>query len=173
MVKMSENKMRQVQVEKVTVNMGVGQTGEELERAVTIMESITGKKAVRTVCKVKQPTWGIREGLTIGVKVTLRKNQAIEFLKKALVAKENTLKKKNFDVRGNFGFGIREHIDLAGVKYDPKFGIRGLDVLVTMKRPGYRIKRRKIDKKKIPATHAIKRQDAIDHMKEKYGVEIK
>lgn len=167
-----ENSMRRIVIEKVTVNMGVGQGGEELKKAKIIMEKITGAKPIETKCRVKQPKWELRPGIPIGVKVTLRKNYAIEFLKRVLAAKNNTLKRKNFDMQGNFGVGIKEHIDLQSVKYDPKFGIRGFDMLVTLKRAGYRVKKRKICKQKIGKSHAITRDQATEFMKKEFGVEI-
>jgi len=169
----NENPMREIMVGKVTVNMGVGQTGEELTKGMKIIELVTGSKPVATSCKVKQPAWGIREGLTIGAKVTLRGQKAITFLEKALVAKEKTLKKKNFDTAGNFGFGIKEYIDMPNTKYDPSLGIRGMDVLVTLKRPGFRLKARKVRKKKIPMKHRIDKGEAIEFVSKKFGVVIK
>lgn len=167
------NNMKQIRIEKVTVNMGVGQAGEELNKAATILEKITGSKPVKTLCKVKQPTWEIREGIAIGIKVTLRGEKAELFLKDVLSARDNSLSNKCFDKNGNFGFGIKEYIDMPKIKYDPKLGIRGFDVLVTMERPGYRIKRRKIGKKKIPRKHSVKKEEAIEFIKNKFGVEIK
>ena len=164
--------MREIAVEKVTINMGVGQGGPELDKAISILKTITGATPVKTICKVKQPTWGLRPGIAIGTKVTLRKQKALAFLKDAFGAKDNTLSNKNFDMLGNFGFGIKEYIDLPKVKYDPKFGIRGLDVLVALKRPGFRVKRRKINKKKIPARHAIKKDEAIEFVKNQFGVKV-
>lgn len=169
---MTENPMRTILIEKVTVNMGVGQAGDELKKSKTVIEAITGAKAIETKCRVKQPKWEIRPGLPIGVKITLRKQNATEFLKRALNAKQNIIKKRSFDMQGNFGFGIKEHIDLPGVKYDPKLGIRGLDVLVTLKRNGQRVKKRKIAKTKIGKKHIITKNDAMQFMKEQFGVEI-
>lgn len=163
---------REIRIEKVTVNMGVGQTGEELEKAITVLQKITSAKPVKTICKVKQPTWGIKKGLTIGAKVTLRKEKAVNFLKEALKAKDNQIKGKSFDKTGNFGFGIHEYIDMPNIKYDPKFGIRGFDVLVSLERPGFRVKRRKISKQKVPLKHSIKKDEAIDFVKSNFGVEI-
>lgn len=168
-----DNPMRSIKLSQVTVNMGVGEPGEELKRAVTVLEQVTDAKPVQTKCKVKQPTWGIREGLPIGTKVTLRGAKAEKFIKEALSAKDHALKKKNFDRSGNFGFGIKEHIDLPGVKYDPKLGIRGMDVLVSLSRPGFRIKKRKLAKKKVTGKHAITKEEASAFVSQKYGVEIK
>lgn len=168
----TENSMRAIAVEKVTANMGVGESGEELKKAMTILSGVSNAKPVQTTCKIKQPAWGVRPGLPIGTKVTLRRGGAEKFLKGALSAKENKLSRKNFDNRGNFGFGIKEHIDLPGVKYDPKVGIRGMDILVSLARPGYRIRRRKIKKRCIRKRHAITKGEAIDFVKARFGVEV-
>ncbi len=166
------NAMKKIRVEKVTLNMGVGKTGEELDKAAQILQKLTGAKPVLTQCKVKQPTWGIREGLTIGTKVTLRGESAENFLKDAFVAKDNKLNRKSFDKLGNFGFGIKEYIDMPKVKYDPKLGIRGFDVLVTLERPGYRVKKRKLAKGKIRGHHLLNAEEAAGFVRERFGVEI-
>ena len=166
------NPMKQIRVEKVTVNMGVGQSGDVMKKAQTIIETVTGSRAVQTKCKVKQPKWEIRPGLPIGLKVILRGEKATEFLKKAFDAKDNTLSKRNFDLHGNFGFGIHEYIDMPGIKYDPNLGIRGFDVLVTLSRPGYRIKKRKIRKKKVGKNHAVRKDEAIEFVQKQFGVVV-
>jgi large subunit ribosomal protein L5 len=167
-----DNPMKKLRIEKVTINIGVGKTGEELEKAGTILKMITGAKPVFTAAKVKQPTWGIREGLTIGAKVTLRGQAAINFLKDAFIAVDNKIKKKSFDKFGNFGFGVKEYIDMPKAKYDPKLGIRGFDVLVTMERPGYRVKKRKLKKSQIGKKHLVSANEAAEFIKSKFGVEI-
>ena len=166
------NTMRQVQVDKVTVNMGVGQSGDAMKKAQTILEMITNGKAVQTKCKVKQPKWEIRPGLPIGLKVVLRGEKANDFLKRAFEAKENRMRKRSFDMQGNFGFGVHEYIDLPGIKYDPTLGIRGFDVLVTLKRPGYRVKKRKIRRKKLGKNHILKKSEAVEFVEKRFGVEV-
>jgi large subunit ribosomal protein L5 len=169
---MEENGMRRITVAKLTLNMGVGQSGEELKMAQSILETVSGAKSVQTKAKIKQPKWDIRPGLPIGAKVTLRGNKAREFLKRALKAKDNALKDSSFDNRGNFGFGIKEYIDLPGTKYDPKLGIRGLDVLVELERKGYRVKRRKICPGQISRRHWVSKSDAIAFMEKEFGVNV-
>jgi len=169
---MEDNKMREIRVAKVTVNMGVGQPGDELKNAQTILEIITGSKSVQTQAKVRLPTWNIRPGLPIGTKTTLRKEKANLFLKRALQAKGNALKKKNFDKNGNFGFGIREHIDLPGIKYDPKMGIRGFDVLVSLERPGFRVSKRKLLKGQIGKNQLISKDEGIAFTEKNFGVKV-
>jgi len=168
-----ENGMKQIRIASVTINMGVGQSGDELKRAQTIMEKIAGVKSVQTKCKVKAPTWGLRPGLPIGCKVTLRKKKAEAFLKDALAAKGGSIGAKSFDNAGNFGFGIHEYIDMPGVKYDPKLGIRGFDVLVSLERRGYRVKRRKLLKAKVSGKHVVSKSDAVDFLKKKFNIEVK
>jgi len=164
--------VKDIKVGKITVNMGVGESGEELKKAIKILKKITGKKPIQTLCKVKAPTLNIRPGLPIGAKVTLRGTDAVEFLKQAFLAKENMLAGKNFDRNGNFGFGIKEYIDLPNIKYEPELGIKGFDVLVSLERAGYRIKKRKIGKKKVGRKHCVSREEAIEFITEKFGVEI-
>jgi len=167
-----QNKMQTVRVEKITINIGVGQAGEELKKAEEILRKITNAKPVQTICKIKQPTWGIREGLPIGVKVTIRGKKALDFLKNAFNAKDKQLKASSFDNLGNFGFGIKEYIDLPGAKYDPKLGMKGFDILVTLEKPGYRVKKRKNQKKKIGRKHLLTKNEAIEFVKQEFGVEV-
>jgi len=166
------NAMREIFIGKIVVNMGIGESREDIKKAEEILVQITGAKTVRTKAKVKQPKWNIRPGLEIGVKTTLRGEKAESFLENALVAMDNTLSRKCFDERGNFGFGVKEHIELPKVKYDPKLGIKGFDVLVSLERRGYRVKRRKSRKKKIGKWHVISKEEAIAYMKEKFSVSV-
>ncbi|MFH0715179.1 MAG: 50S ribosomal protein L5 [Candidatus Diapherotrites archaeon] len=164
--------MKQVRLEKVTINMGVGQAGEELKKAEEILKRVTDRKPVQTVSKSKIPTWGLREGLPIGVKVTLRGKPAAQFLEKAFHAKEKKLKGSSFDKWGNFGFGVKEYIDLPGAKYDPKLGIRGFDVLVSLEKAGYRVKRRKLKTSKVGKAQGISKEEAIAFVQQNFGVEV-
>ena len=159
-------------IEKVTVNIGVGSAGEPIEKAERLLNRLCEQKPVKTKSKKKIPTWGIRKKQNIGVKVTLRGKKALEFLKKALEAKENILMERYFDEHGNFAFGISEYIDLPGTKYDPDIGILGFEVCVTLSKEGYRIKKRKRQKQKVPTRHRVKREEAIGWIKEKFGVKI-
>lgn len=158
-------------IEKVVVNMGVGGDPAEMAKAQKIIELITKKKAVKTEAKVRAPEWGLRLGLPIGLKVTLRDEDARKFLDDALSAKDKKINAKSFDNRGNFGFGIAEYIDLPNAKYDPKMGIRGFDVLVSLKRRGYRIKRRKIRPASVGKKGLISKEEAVDFVKT-MGVEV-
>ncbi len=168
---MNENPMRRIRIEKVTINMGCGSDRDKLERAQKLLEKLTGRKVVITKTH-KRTTFGMARNRPIGVKVTLRGKEAEEFLKKVFTAVENKIKASQFDEFGNFSIGIKEYIDLPGVKYDPEIGILGMDVCVTLERPGYRVKRRKYKKSKVGKNHIITKEEAIEWVKKTFGVDV-
>ena len=157
--------MNEVLIGKVVVNMGVGSDPERMKKAQQVIQLLTGKKPVKLGCKVRIPDWGLKPGVDIGLKVTLRGKEAEEFLKKAITAKENKIPEKSFDKEGNLGFGIKEHINMPGVKYDPKVGILGFDVLIALRKRGYRVKYRKIQKQRVGRKQRVTKEDAIAFMK--------
>ena len=167
-----ENIMKNIYIDKVVVNIGVGEAAEELDRAIKILELVTKKKCVKTRCKVKLPTWGIRPGLPIGTKTTLRGKDAFNFIQLTLKAKKDKLNKKSFSKDGNFSYGVEEYLDVPGIKYDPDLGVRGFDVCVNLRRNGYRVKLRKHNKNKIGKKHLISKEEAINFIKEKFKIVI-
>jgi large subunit ribosomal protein L5 len=164
--------MKAPKISKVTVNMGVGEGGERLAKAESLLEHLTGQRPKRTFSKVNEPSFGIRKGLPIACMVTLRNANIDKFLEKAFGAIDKKLKPSGFDELGNVSFGIKEHIDIPGERYDPKVGIFGMDVSLTVERPGYRIKRRKNEKMKPSKRHLVTRDDSIEFLKSKYGLSI-
>lgn len=166
------NTMRIPLIEKVTVHIGTGESGERLINAENLLEAIVKQKPVRAIAKKTLPTFSIKKREPIGCKVTLRGKNAQEFLKTALKIVENKVNASQFDENGNFSFGIEEHTDFPGMKYDPSIGIYGMDVNVSIKRPGFRISSRKVEKHKIPMNHRLNKEDAISFLKEKYGAEV-
>lgn len=166
------NAMQQTRIEKVVINLCTGQAGEPLQKAKAVLESITGHKACQREAKTTVRDWGLREGEPIAVVVTLRKEDAISFLKRAFDAVGNRLKKSSFDRQGNFAFGIHEHIELPGVRYDPSVGIFGMDVCITMEKPGYRVKRRRKLKNEVGRAQRITPEESVKYVKELFGIEI-
>jgi large subunit ribosomal protein L5 len=164
------NPMIVPKISKVTVNIGVGEGGERLAKAETLLENLTGQKPKRTFARVTEPNFGIRKGLPIACMVTLRNDVAGKFLEKAFGAVDKKLETSRFDEFGNVSFGIKEHIDIPGERYDPKVGIFGMDVCLTIERPGYSIKQRKIRSAKPSKKHLVKREDSIEFLKSKYGI---
>ena len=164
--------MQSILIDKITLNMGIGNSGEILDKALVLLEEISGAKPIKTVSKKRIPTWGIRPGLPIGCKVTLRGEKTEKLLRRLLQAVNNNLNKSQFDEYGNFSFGIKEYIDIPEVKYHVEIGIIGLEVSVTMKKPGLRVKIRKIKRNNIPRKQMPSQEEVIKYMQEKFGVTV-
>jgi large subunit ribosomal protein L5 len=167
-----ENPMKKISLDKVVLNMGLGRSGDIIEVAKKALTQISGKTPSSREAKEKQRDWGIRKGEPIGVAVTVRGEDAIELLKRLLEAKGNQVKEKSFDNFGNYSFGINEHIDIPGVKYDPKIGILGLGISVTLTRPGYNIRVRSKHKARVGKKHVIKSDEAKDYLIKEFGVTV-
>ncbi len=165
-----KNPMYRPFIAKVVVNIGVGSSGEKLVKAMKVLESISGQKPVECRAKKTIRDFGIRRNEPIGCKVTLRGEAAMRFLEKALDAVERTINPDSFDNHGNLSFGIREHIDIPGTKYDPELGVFGMDVCISFERPGYRVSRRRRRKSKIPRKQRVTKEEAMLILKKKFNV---
>ena len=166
------NPMLRPRIAKVTVNIGVGESGERLQKAARVLEMLTGQKPSVRRAKRTIRDFGIRKGEPIAVMVTLRRERAIEFLRKALQAVGNKLRASQFDEFGNVAFGIKEHITIPGVRYDPEIGVFGMDVVVTVERPGYRVARRRRARSRIPRRHRVTKEESMVLLHELFGVVI-
>lgn len=154
------------------MNIGAGKDQTRLEKGLVLLGAVANATPIKTVTSKRIQEWGLRPGLPIGCKLTLRKEKAIKILSRLLEAVDNRLREKQFDNNGNVAFGIHEYIEIPGVKYDPKIGIMGLEVCVTLERPGYRIKRRRLLPRKIPTRHRISKQEAISFMADKFNAKV-
>ena len=166
------NVMLEPRIDKVVVHVGVGESGQRLVNAETILKQITHQSPVRSIAKKTLPTFGIKKNEPIGTKLTLRGKAAEDFLTIALKAVGSSLKRGQFDEQGNFSFGIEEHTDFPGMRYDPEIGIFGMDVSVAMKRAGYRIARRRVAQKKLPIRQRLSKSETMEFVHKKFGVTI-
>ncbi|MBR3477434.1 MAG: 50S ribosomal protein L5 [Candidatus Methanomethylophilaceae archaeon] len=166
------NAMRNLHVDKVVVNIGVGEAGERLVKAEKVLEMVTGHKPVETISKTINRDLGIRKGMPLGCKVTLRGEDAEEFIKKALVIREMRVPEYSFDKEGNMSFGISDYTDFEGMKYDPEIGIFGMDISVVLRRVGNRITQRALLQRRIPRSHRVDREEAIQYMKDTFEVKV-
>lgn len=164
--------MRQIKIEKITLNFGAGTDQSRLDKGMKLIKKITGRDPVKTFAKDRVPSWNLRKGLPIGCKLTLRGEEAEMLLVRLLKAKDNKLRPKVFDNQGNLSFGISEYIDLLDIKYDSDIGMLGFEVSVTLERPGFRVKRRKGSKKKVPLKQRIQKQEAMEFMNKKFNITI-
>ena len=134
------NLMEVPRIDKVTLNMGVGEAVTDkkvLEKAMENLEQISGQKPIKTVAKRSVAGFKIREGYPIGCKVTLRRERMYEFIDRLVniaiprIRDFRGLNKKSFDEQGNFSMGVSEQIIFPEVDYDQIDAIRGLDITIT------------------------------------------
>lgn len=135
-----KNPMQVPSITKITLNMGVSDAvvdSKAVEKAAKDMTLIAGQRAVITKAKKSEAGFKIREGMPLGCKVTLRGKRMYEFLDRlVLVAMPRIrdfrgINPKSFDGRGNYAFGIKEHIVFPEVDYDKVDKVRGMDIIIT------------------------------------------
>jgi large subunit ribosomal protein L5 len=166
----TENPMKEINVAKVTVNISEENVGDGVENAVDLIEKITGKTPIRTESNEEAKTFGLREGLNTGAMVTLRGEEAEEFIQKVRPAVEE-IRTDSFS-QGNFAFGISEYIDVPGVDYDADIGMKGFEVNVVLERPGARVKRRNHKPSEVGEDHQVSNEEAIEFAENELGFEV-
>jgi len=165
-----ENPMRKIRIGKVVVNIGLGKSGEAIERGKKVLEQVTGQTPTQTRAKRSVRDFGIHKGEPIGVMVTVRGDGAPALIEKLLTAREKKLDASCFDSRGSVSFGIKEHIEVPGIRYDPSVGILGLNVSVLLERPGFSVARRVRRTSRVGKSHLVSREEAMQYFKENFGV---
>ena len=132
--------MQVPRIEKIVLNMGVGEAvndSKKIQSAIADLQAIAGQKPVPTKARNSIAGFKLREGMTIGAKVTLRKDRMYEFLDRLItiaiprIRDFRGLNGKSFDGRGNYSMGIQEQIIFPEIDYDKIDTIRGMDITIT------------------------------------------
>ena len=135
-----QNRLEVPKINKIVLNMGIGENvsdSKKINSAVDALELISGQKPVKTIAKKAIAGFKLREGLPVGVKVTLRKKIMYEFIDRLInialprVRDFRGLNNKSFDGNGNYAFGIKEHIIFPEINYESVTDIWGMDVIIS------------------------------------------
>jgi large subunit ribosomal protein L5 len=161
----AENPMRKIFIEKVLLSAGA--TGDDLLKSKKLLELVSGSKAQIIASRKRIPDFGVRPGLEVGARVTLRGEKAVELIKRLLGAIDNTLKKKQI-VENNFSFGVKEYIEIPGMEYHRDIGIRGFNIAVVFVRKGLRVSLKKIKSGKIPKRQIVSKKEIIKFMEDNF-----
>jgi len=167
-----ENPMRRIRVGKVVANIGLGKSGEAIERGKRVLEQVTGQTPTQTRAKRSVRDFGIHKGEPIGVVVTVRGDATTALIDKLLAAREKKLNESCFDSRGSVSFGIREHIEIPGIRYDPAIGILGMNISILLERSGFSVARRGRRASRVGKSHLVSKEEAMQYFRENFGVTI-
>jgi len=160
-----DNPMRKIRIEKVVLSCGA--IDKNLEKARKLLEYMTDMKAQIIASRKRIPNFGVRPGLEVGTRVTLRGEKGLQLLKRLLVALDNTLDKSQVS-KNHFSFGIKEYIEVPGLEYKRDVGIIGLNVTVVFNRPGVRVKIKKIKAGRLPSRQHVAEEEIIKFMEENF-----
>ncbi|MGC8669792.1 MAG: 50S ribosomal protein L5 [Candidatus Micrarchaeia archaeon] len=164
--------MRDIKISKVVINIGTGSDSNLQGNAVKILQVISQAKPTNAISKKRNPVFKISKGQSIGAFVTIRGEKAYALLPKLFEAVGNKINTSNISLN-SINFGIKEYIDINGIKYDPKIGMLGMNVNIAFSRPGMRVMLRKAKNAKVPPKQSlISKEEIKEYVKNKFGVEV-
>ncbi|MGC2289617.1 MAG: 50S ribosomal protein L5 [Thermoplasmata archaeon] len=166
------NRWRQLRIVKIVINIGVGESGERRAKAERVLNMLAKQKPVATRSHSTNRDFGIREGQEIGAKVTLRREAATDFLRRAFEARDNQIDPDSIDADGNLSFGIRDYTDFTGMKYDPGIGIFGLNISVEIGRAGWRVRDRRTKPSTLPSHVRVSSDETRKFLVGQFGVTL-
>lgn len=166
----SENPIRIARVEKVILSCGA--TGDNLAKSKKLLDLISQRKAQIIASQKRIPDFGVRPGLEVGTRVTLRGKDGVDLLRRLLGAIDNTLKTKQISPN-HFSFGIHEYIEIPGMEYQREIGIRGLNVTIVFSRKGLRIMNKKRKSASLPKKQNVSAKEIIKYMEDNFKTKFK
>lgn len=164
------NPMRAIKIEKII--MSAGATADNLTKSKKLLEFLTKRKAQIIASTKRIPDFGVRPGLEVGTRITLRGKTAVEMLRRLLGAVENKLSKKQVS-ENHLSFGIKEYIEIPGAEYQRDIGIRGFNTTIVFVRPGLRVKRKKIKFGRVSHRQYVSKPEIITFMEENFKTQFK
>lgn len=168
----SQNPMTAIRINRVVLNIGTGNDEKAQAGAKRLLQSITGRKPADGLSKKRIPTFKISKGAKISAFVTLRGAPASEILRKMFAAVDNMVPQSSIS-ENSVSFGIREYIEIPGIKYDPSVGMLGMNVSISFMRSGLRISIRKRQMSRIPKKHKIiSRDEVAAYLQKEFGVGV-
>jgi len=168
-----KNPMRAIKINKLVINIGTGSDQQLQTNAKRLLELITGRKPADELSRKRNPAFKIIKGQKIGAFVTVRgEKAAAPLMKKLFDAIDNKIPDRSV-TNNSLSFGIREYIDISGVKYDPKIGMLGMNVNLSFMRNGVRVSLRKRKVGIVPVSHrVVTGQEIADYVKNKFNVSV-
>jgi large subunit ribosomal protein L5 len=162
--------MRAIRLDKVVVNIGTGVDQQQHANARKLLELITARKPADEISKKRIPGYKTSKGQKIGTFVTLRGSDAKKLAVRLFDAVNNKLNIRSV-TDNSISFGIKEYIDISGIKYDPKIGMLGMNVNMAFRRAGMRVELKKRHASKVPKYHKIINPEELrDYIKKEFDV---
>ncbi|MCL5101909.1 MAG: 50S ribosomal protein L5 [Candidatus Marsarchaeota archaeon] len=170
--KAAENPMRRITINKLVVNIGTGNDEKQQANAKKLLQQISGFKPADSISTKRIPSFKISKGAKIGAFVTVRHASATALAKKLFDAVGNKVAERSIQ-DNTVNFGIKEYIDINGIKYDPAIGMLGMNVNVSFKRPGLRTELKKHANGTIKRSHRrITREELKSYLEKEFNVTI-
>lgn len=165
------NIMQKPYISKIVLSAGA--TGPDLIKAKKLLELLSKRHAqiIKAGPKRRIPELGVKPGLELGTRVTLRGEAALQLLRRCLSAIDNTIKRKQI-ASNHFSFGIEEYIDIPDMEYVRDIGIRGFNVTVVFERPGRRVSFKKIKRGTLPVRHHVKAEEIAQFMEDSFKTKL-
>ncbi len=162
--------MHELRISKLVINIGTQDDDQRQANAKRLLELITARKPADALSKKRLPEFKIVKGKKIGAYVTVRGEAALPILTRLISAADKRMGARAI-TENSASFGVKEYIDIQGIKYDPKIGMLGMNVNISFERKGMRVARRKIANAHVPKRHRIiDRKEIAEYLAKNFGV---